>query len=378
MKTIHWLGLVALLGSGALACSGSYEVGGEGTEHGGSGSGQAGTASHGSGAGTGSHESDAGAGQGGAGADDELGPSCVPLNQPPPLVGTFAEPEVVWGRLTKLIWGAEVPPPSELPASTTYAWAGDIVTQAFSQARAMGAAPGAATFVQAWLFRATGAGVPELDGDWATALVSNESALEHLLLDPVGEHRQGVFSERAWLAHFPNIPSRGAGISGRLFSKEPPLPPTNQPSTTPSAELTRRQELAAVVDSNATCAGCHALLDPLGYPYGHFDELGEYSEEEDGLPIDTSGTYSAMDPIISYADTQEFGEKVLGTCDASVGLADGFLRAALQIEGIPAADQPALVDVNRERVRQAFVRSELRSYEDLVRAYAQSPLVLRP
>jgi hypothetical protein len=38
----------------------------------------------------------------------------------------------------------------------------------------------------------------------------------------------------------------------------------------------------------ALCAGCHQAVDPPGLALEHFDALGRYREEDDGLTIDTS------------------------------------------------------------------------------------------
>jgi hypothetical protein len=160
--------------------------------------------------------------------------------------------------------------------------------------------------------------------------------------------------------------------------------PANIPSAETSDIMTRRQELNATLKSQAACLGCHALIDDLGYAYGHFDEAGDYEATEDGLPIDTSGSFgltaSSFGPepvILSFANVQELGEGVAASCEARKGLASSFARAALGLEGLPVGTQFTLVEEHRARLEWGFLASETRSYEDLVRAYAQSPLVLQ-
>lgn len=52
--------------------------------------------------------------------------------------------------------------------------------------------------------------------------------------------------------------------------------------------LTTRQKLD-LHRSDARCAGCHAMFDPMGFALEHFDSVGRYRETEDGLPIDATG-----------------------------------------------------------------------------------------
>ena len=41
--------------------------------------------------------------------------------------------------------------------------------------------------------------------------------------------------------------------------------------------------------SNAACAGCHNLMDPVGFSLENFDAVGRWRTVEDGVPIDASG-----------------------------------------------------------------------------------------
>src|SRR5882724_10427487 len=90
-----------------VACGGKYDVGTMDPHGGGGVTSSAGSASVGVGA------SDVGArpsvGLGGSSSTglsmpttDELGPQCVASGAPPPLTGQFAEPAVVWNRISML------------------------------------------------------------------------------------------------------------------------------------------------------------------------------------------------------------------------------------------------------------------------------------
>ena len=42
--------------------------------------------------------------------------------------------------------------------------------------------------------------------------------------------------------------------------------------------------------ANPVCAGCHRLMDPIGFALENFDGVGHWRTNEDGAKIDPSGT----------------------------------------------------------------------------------------
>ena len=51
------------------------------------------------------------------------------------------------------------------------------------------------------------------------------------------------------------------------------------------------------------CAGCHSLIDPVGFAFEHFDGMGQYRDNENGgLPIDSSGAYTFSEGTKQYPD----------------------------------------------------------------------------
>jgi hypothetical protein len=300
----------------------------------------------------------------------------VPEDPPAPIAGALATPAEVWTRVSRLVWGELRDPPSALPAATSYEWAGDLVTQAFAEARPGLHAFGANLFVSRWLD--PWGPDPELDfvGGWETLLIFQNSALEMLLTAslPLSTDgvRTGVFSEPVWLEAHPTISVRGAAMFSTLFQREVGVPVIDQPELVDDPTLTERAALEATVGV-APCNNCHRVFDPLGYALGHFDAAGKHRELDHGQEIDTSGSHTLKNRTIHFDGIEQLGQQLVGTCDATVGLADGFLRAALIINQAPELSRDAAFYASAPSVRQAFVHSELHSYEDLVRAYTQSP-----
>lgn len=83
---------------------------------------------------------------------------------------------------------------------------------------------------------------------------------------------------------------RGVFVRDRLMCSPLPEAPanvnTNPPAVDPSA--TTRERFSQHRD-NPACAGCHNIIDPLGFAFEHFDAMGRYRTMEGPLAIDASG-----------------------------------------------------------------------------------------
>ncbi len=397
MTTMYFPAGLLALSAASLACSGQYRVGGNDVPTAGSNAGAAfsfgGPAAGGATAGgatadafgTAGFPTDAGDSSVGVGGTssvnvDEFGPRCVPSGTPAPLAAPFAKPDVVWSRLQMLIWGKPAPAPEPLPTTTTYAWATNVVKQGFDDVNAtLGPAPGAKLFVSQWLHLGlTPAEEPGFTGHWDILLgLYTMPALEVLLRAPLGETgRVGVFTEPKWLALNPGISLRGNAMLDNVLQRPVPPSPAGIETARADPTLPDREGLARIL-SQPACAGCHHLMDSVGYALGHFGADGAYRELDHGQPIDTTGSISFGQGTVMFDGIQDFGARLADKCEPNLALADGFLKVAINLAGFPQEQQQPLFDANVDRVRQAFVAGG-RTYPALVKAFAQSPAVLKP
>ena len=84
---------------------------------------------------------------------------------------------------------------------------------------------------------------------------------------------------------------RGNWILANLAGEPPPPPPPNVPaldSGSVSDSLPIRERLAAH-RAKPACAGCHNLMDPVGFALENFDAVGRWRAEEDHRPVDAAG-----------------------------------------------------------------------------------------
>jgi Protein of unknown function (DUF1592)/Protein of unknown function (DUF1588)/Protein of unknown function (DUF1585)/Protein of unknown function (DUF1595)/Protein of unknown function (DUF1587)/Planctomycete cytochrome C len=84
---------------------------------------------------------------------------------------------------------------------------------------------------------------------------------------------------------------RGKWVLENFLGSPPPPPPANVPALTEntvSASLPIRERLAEH-RTNAACASCHRMIDPVGFSLEQFDAVGRWRDLEEGKPVDSAG-----------------------------------------------------------------------------------------
>jgi len=85
-------------------------------------------------------------------------------------------------------------------------------------------------------------------------------------------------------------------VRERLLCNELPEVPTNlDTNLKPQAADATSRERYAAHSSNAVCANCHVLMDPVGFTFEAYDGYGRFRSTEAGKPVDTSGGLPLMD-----------------------------------------------------------------------------------
>jgi hypothetical protein len=113
------------------------------------------------------------------------------------------------------------------------------------------------------------------------------------------ENRGGILAMPGVLAatSFPNRTSpvkRGVWVLEQVLGEQVPSPPPDVPALEKQdqksiASLTLRQR-TELHRTDAVCANCHQMLDPLGFGLENFDAIGRWRDhEENGAKIDAAG-----------------------------------------------------------------------------------------
>lgn len=110
--------------------------------------------------------------------------------------------------------------------------------------------------------------------------------------------RRGLLGQASILTvtSMPNRTSpvnRGKWILTNLLGTPPTPPPPGVPALKENEagnkKLSVRERMEAH-RADATCAGCHKVMDPLGFSLENFDAVGQWRNTDDGSKIDPSGT----------------------------------------------------------------------------------------
>jgi hypothetical protein len=88
-----------------------------------------------------------------------------------------------------------------------------------------------------------------------------------------------------------SIAKRGKFIMSELLCQPPYDPPPGIPAIPDQLpEGSTEREILEAMTAGAECASCHSIINPLGGGLEHFDGVGRYREQDNGQPIDATGT----------------------------------------------------------------------------------------
>jgi hypothetical protein len=148
---------------------------------------------------------------------------------------------------------------------------------------------------------------------------------------------------------------RGFLVSDRLLCIVPPEPPddaaNNIPKPDPNVSTRVRFEQHR---TNATCASCHALMDPLGLPFEIYDGMGRYRTMDGRQAVDATSELKGTDRDGPVKDAVELMGRLSQASEVRSCMARQWFRFALgRLE--TDEDQPIL-----NAALEAFTRAEHR------------------
>ncbi len=164
--------------------------------------------------------------------------------------------------------------------------------------------------------------------------------------------RGGVTSMAAILAStaYPQRTSpvlRGKWILEQLLGTPPPPPPPNVGALPEDdralKETTLRKRLEAHRNKPA-CAGCHVRLDPPGFALENFDPIGKWRDNENGKPLDATGT---MPGGKSFATPAEFRRLLMEEKNLFVRCLCTRLLGYATGRSVELHDQPTLLRLEK-------------------------------
>jgi hypothetical protein len=145
---------------------------------------------------------------------------------------------------------------------------------------------------------------------------------------------------------------RGKWILENVLGTPPPPPLPNVPPIESSTETPRTlRERLERHRASATCAGCHKVMDPLGFAMENFDAVGTWRTRDAGLPLNASGQLAdgtAVDGIVALR------EALVARSDVFVQTLTEKLMTYALGRGLQYYDMPAVREVVRNAARQDY------------------------
>jgi hypothetical protein len=137
---------------------------------------------------------------------------------------------------------------------------------------------------------------------------------------------------------------RGKAVYTKLLCGTLPPPPGNVPPAQPaSAGGTTRQRFA-VHAQNPCATGCHALMDPFGFAFEHYDGIGRYRTMDNGLPVDSTSRANIDDRDQQFSDAVELSRILATSGTVRSCMAKQWLRFAFKRDDSDS-DAPSLAGV---------------------------------
>jgi hypothetical protein len=186
---------------------------------------------------------------------------------------------------------------------------------------------------------------------------------------PADSQRAGVLGEAAFLAMTakpgetsPTI--RGLFVRSQFLCQQVPDPPPGVNASLPpimaEKPMTNRERLT-VHRINSTCAGCHSMMDPIGFGFEKFDAIGQFQEKQTVLILPSHGEKSK--PVKLALDIDP---------SASVnGIANSNFSSPKELGQILAGNPTCQQCMVRQLFRYAFGRHETGADEPLIQKGSQ-------
>ena len=127
---------------------------------------------------------------------------------------------------------------------------------------------------------------------------------------------------------------RGKWVLENLLGAPPPQPPpgveTNLEEGQETAKTTTLRQRLERHRANPTCAGCHNIMDPLGFALENYDLMGAWREMDGPAKIDSSGRLADGTPLNGPVDLRK----------AVLSRADVFMTTAAEKLFVYALGRP--------------------------------------
>lgn len=125
---------------------------------------------------------------------------------------------------------------------------------------------------------------------------------------------------------------RGLFVREKILCQHLPTPPDDVDLTVSEVKpgASTRERFAAHT-ADAACAGCHQLIDPIGFAFEQFDGVGRWRDTDQGQPVDASGSLTnTQGSDVTVDGARELAEALAENPEVQQCAARQFFRFAMQ------------------------------------------------
>ena len=152
-------------------------------------------------------------------------------------------------------------------------------------------------------------------------------------LDP--DRRAGFLSSAGLMATHANANQsspvfRGKFVREQLMCNTLPPPPNDLVIEPPELDPNKTtKEQFEEIGANPACAGCHTLMNPIGFIFEHYDGVGQWRDQQNGKSIDATGEVIQTDDIDGvYDGAVELADALAGSTQVQECVASQWFRFA--------------------------------------------------
>lgn len=167
------------------------------------------------------------------------------------------------------------------------------------------------------------------------------------------EQRAGILTHASLLAKNAHVDQsspvhRGVTVRENFLCQILPTPPPDVDDVPPdpSPDATTRERFAEHT-KNPECAGCHQLIDGIGFGFESYDAIGAFRTFEGDLPVDASGELlGAGDADGPFDGAIELAHRLAGSEDVQRCVSQQWMNFALG--RVPGVDDACSIDLTHE------------------------------
>lgn len=154
---------------------------------------------------------------------------------------------------------------------------------------------------------------------------------------------------------------RGKYVLSNLLDTPPPPPPPNVPSLEESNKESKvPKTVRAQLElhrKNQPCAGCHRVIDPVGFALENFDSVGRWrSTGADGAPLDVAGTLADGTKVNGPVALRQ---AILSRPDAFVTVVTKRMLTYALGRGLEPDDMPVVRRIVRKAAQNGYELSSI-------------------